>query len=239
MLNRLKQKLNSKNGASLLFAMLFFIMCAVIGSIVLTSASGVSGQLSVLQEKDRSYYAVSSAANYIKDELGHNDTNEREFVITDIKTEQYAAGQAADPVSVTYTETDFVQKNAATDTSLILGKIRECFSNYTGLSGAERWAGGNDVYSMGQALESSDYTINVTGYPDLQVQMSLEMNEFAEIKIHLSVGYDTYALDMELMPTVDTAIATEINEEEDAREFITTKTTTIKYETQNITVTKG
>lgn len=65
----LKEKWKSTSGASLLLALLFFLLCAVTGSVVLTAASVSSGRLSNLKVNEQSYYTVSSAAKLLKNQM--------------------------------------------------------------------------------------------------------------------------------------------------------------------------
>lgn len=69
-LNRtIKTKLKSDRGASLMLALLLFLACAVVGSIVLGAASASSGRMADIKEYDQRYYAVKSAAQLLVDEL--------------------------------------------------------------------------------------------------------------------------------------------------------------------------
>ena len=63
------KKLRSSKGASLTFALLAFLVCAVISAVLLASASAAAGRLSGLAEADQRYYAVTSAAQLFCDEL--------------------------------------------------------------------------------------------------------------------------------------------------------------------------
>lgn len=76
MLNKvLKRKLNSNEGASLMVALLFFVMCATIGSIILAAATASSGRLKNLEKEDQTYYATSSAAQAISDLVAGKGAN--------------------------------------------------------------------------------------------------------------------------------------------------------------------
>jgi hypothetical protein len=68
-MQKLRTKLRSEQGASILFALFFFIVCAVIGSIVLTAATAAAGRLSRVKEMDERYYAVNSAAQVLEKEI--------------------------------------------------------------------------------------------------------------------------------------------------------------------------
>ena len=63
------KKLRSNEGASLTFAIMLFLVCAVIGSIVLTAGTIASGRLAEKAEMDQRYYNVTSVAEFLKDTL--------------------------------------------------------------------------------------------------------------------------------------------------------------------------
>ena len=65
----IKRKLRSRRGASITFALLLFLVCAVLSSVIIVAASTASGRMSNLAETDRRYYAVTSAAELMKDLL--------------------------------------------------------------------------------------------------------------------------------------------------------------------------
>ena len=60
------KKIQSETGASLSFALLIFLVCTVVGSVILTSGTASSGRLSRLKDVDTRYYSVESAANLIR-----------------------------------------------------------------------------------------------------------------------------------------------------------------------------
>ncbi len=63
------KKLRSNEGASLTYAILLFLVCAVIGTIVLTAGTIASGRLAEKAEMDQRYYHVTSTAEFLKDAL--------------------------------------------------------------------------------------------------------------------------------------------------------------------------
>ena len=69
MKKRIKEKLNSQKGASITFALLLFLVCAVISSIVIAAGSAAAGRMSGLARMDRRYYAVTSAAELLVDQI--------------------------------------------------------------------------------------------------------------------------------------------------------------------------
>lgn len=63
----IKYKLSSQKGASITYALLLFLVCAVISSVVLTAGTAASGRMSQIAEMDQKYYSVTSAAELIKE----------------------------------------------------------------------------------------------------------------------------------------------------------------------------
>ena len=65
----IKKKLRSQYGASITFALLLFLVCAVLCSVIIVAATTASGRMSNLAEMDQRYYAVTSAAELMKELL--------------------------------------------------------------------------------------------------------------------------------------------------------------------------
>lgn len=80
---KLAAKLRSGRGASITYALLLFLVCAVIGSVVLAAGTAAAGRVSQLAKADGRYYAVTSAAKLFRDELdGQSYTVERKMTKT-------------------------------------------------------------------------------------------------------------------------------------------------------------
>ncbi|NCB32305.1 MAG: hypothetical protein EOM64_00235 [Erysipelotrichia bacterium] len=63
------KKLNQSQGASLMLALLVFLICAMCGSVVLAAGTAAAGRIAGLKESDQSLYTLTSAAGAIGDEL--------------------------------------------------------------------------------------------------------------------------------------------------------------------------
>lgn len=61
------KKLKSNVGASMLLALAFFLMCFFVASVVMASASVNASRAMAQKEEQRSYFAIQSAQNMIKD----------------------------------------------------------------------------------------------------------------------------------------------------------------------------
>lgn len=65
----LQRKLHTTSGATILLALLFFLLCAVAGSAVLAAGTAASGRIAGLTDRQQAYYSVTSAARLIRDEI--------------------------------------------------------------------------------------------------------------------------------------------------------------------------
>ena len=92
-MKKLRTKLRSERGASISYALLLFLVCAVVGSVVLVAATSASGRLSGLAKADQRYYSVTSAAELIRDLYdGAEATAAREEITETITPYTYSGG---------------------------------------------------------------------------------------------------------------------------------------------------
>ena len=63
----IRRKLGSDAGASITFALLLFLVCAMVSAVVLVAATTAAGRMASIAEADQRYYAVTSAAELIRD----------------------------------------------------------------------------------------------------------------------------------------------------------------------------
>ncbi len=68
-MSKVLNKLKSNNGATLMLALLFFVVCAVTGSMILVSATVSSGRLENVKQRDQNYFAVRSAVKMIESQI--------------------------------------------------------------------------------------------------------------------------------------------------------------------------
>ena len=62
-------KLRSQTGASILLALVFLLICCLVGAVTLTAATVNAGKLNHLRQDQQDYMAVSSAICLVRDEL--------------------------------------------------------------------------------------------------------------------------------------------------------------------------
>ena len=67
--NIIIKKMRSGKGASITFALLLFLVCAVLCSVILAAATTASGRMAGIAETDQRYYSVTSASGLLRDLL--------------------------------------------------------------------------------------------------------------------------------------------------------------------------
>ena len=102
------KKLRSSKGASLTFALLAFLVCAVISAVLLASASAAAGRLSGLAEADQRYYAVTSAAQLFCDELSEDLKNGDNVVYYNIEWSKTETTSKKEIITIKSTEEGYV-----------------------------------------------------------------------------------------------------------------------------------
>ncbi len=110
--------LRSRTGASITFALLLFLVCAVVGALVLTAGSAAAGRISNLAQSDQRYYSVSSAASLMAEELnGKKVTIVQTREVTTTSTSTYKVDINGGSV-VTLVDGPSVSSDAIYNTSL-------------------------------------------------------------------------------------------------------------------------
>ena len=99
-MGKVLRKLQSNSGATLILALLFFVVCAVTGSMILVSASAAVGRIENLKQRDQNYYAVRSAIKMYENQmivlntLNVTFSDELEVTETDIETKKKGASSS-------------------------------------------------------------------------------------------------------------------------------------------------
>ena len=65
--NRVRAKLRSSAGASITFALLIFLVCAIVSAVVLVAGTVAAGRIKGVAESDQRYYSVTSASELLRD----------------------------------------------------------------------------------------------------------------------------------------------------------------------------
>ncbi|MDO4803709.1 MAG: hypothetical protein Q4A32_02695 [Lachnospiraceae bacterium] len=112
-MNRIGKKLRSQDGASITFALLLFMVCAILCSALLVAATTASGRMAQMAERDQRYYAVASASEMLEGLISGEDN-----VVTIIKvTEEKQAATYTNGVVTDTTNADPVKTEYLVDKS--------------------------------------------------------------------------------------------------------------------------
>ncbi|MCR5664857.1 MAG: hypothetical protein K6G17_08325 [Oscillospiraceae bacterium] len=147
---KIREKWRSRRGASITYALLLFLVCAVVGVVVLVAGAGAGGRLSGLAAADQRYYSVSSAAQLFRSQIeGEKQTVTREKT-TESKVETVYTADAEGAVTAgTPTETvegtTVVSKLNGTDIDSSAGLLKPfalklVFGDAASYQSAEAWS---------------------------------------------------------------------------------------------------
>ena len=188
----LVRKLHSNEGASLMVALLFFVMAATIGSIILAAATASSGRLAGLVEQDQTYFAASSAANLMTDVIcgskEETDPRKNHSVVMKLK---FASGEVAsierklviDDTDVGFTGSNGLMIPDMFYEALSISTVGEetlkgYFTTSTITSGTPR----KEVEYIGTPKV---FNLTLNGYPELNVQAKLYITKDLDILVNL------------------------------------------------------
>ena len=145
----IRNKIRSRRGASLTFALLLFLVCAVVGSVVLVAGTAASGRLAELGESEQRFYAVNSAAELIVSQLCGDDNK------VTIGIKKKADG--------TYTNTLPEEKTLASDlaTYLVFGTLtpEETEAQFNAIP----------AYKAATPTDSVEFVVKANNLPDVLV----------------------------------------------------------------------
>ena len=184
----LRTKIKSNKGASVSMALLLFLVCAVIGAVVLTAATASAGRFSDLAESDRRYYSVTSAVKLMKNVI----ENEKAVVVmndmmNDIDDEIIYGKKAED-------QTIF-------DNIVYEGlKKGETFTNW--------WAMEEDDVDY---TSEKQFTLKVGDKNSLDADVSIVSDKYCNLTVRISSGKqgEQYSQTLVFTPNIDVAVTTQ------------------------------
>lgn len=129
-MKRIKEKLHSQTGASLLLALLFLLVCLTVGAVVLTAAATNAGRVHRNQQDQQAYLAVASAAQLVKE-----DFKDMKFVGTYYKkVTEYSDTETGEDGTTTvkhWTETTYEMGTTdLSESSLLAGDVLGLGTSY-------------------------------------------------------------------------------------------------------------
>lgn len=220
----LRKKLKDQGGASILLALLFFLLCSMVGASVLMAAVSNAGKIRSNREEQQKYLLLSSALRLVCDELtgaGYSGAFEKTphtVEVPELDGEGHVVlDENGHPkISYTYTYDAYTQKTGSFNCELsgvlpLLPELDYIFAKTfpTGGSGAYQ---NDDIYSPMTSNISSpgvehELTLSVNT-PEAKglnedVTVKLLLDENYSIRLTASLGENDAAYTMEAQLTPD------------------------------------
>lgn len=101
--------LGNETGASLVAAILFFVLCGVGASVILAASSASAGKMQQVPQADQKRFAVESAAAFLRDEM---KDSKNKITITDVMKVDSRTPENPDYPKLTYTYSDGTDLNS-------------------------------------------------------------------------------------------------------------------------------
>ena len=116
-MNAMKKKIKSDRGASISFALLLFLVCAVISSIVIVAGTTASGRMSEIAKMDQRYYSVTSAARLLCEMDKSNTVIQVTTEATQSEDEYGKTGEPLEVVNEGFPKTEYYTEHYIEGTS--------------------------------------------------------------------------------------------------------------------------
>lgn len=177
------KRLKSESGASLVAALLFFVLCGVGASVILAASSASAGKMQKVPETDQKRFAVESAAGFLRDELKDDKTAVK---ITDVRV---IDTREEDPdYTVTYVYEKAKNEDGSScqlDESSILGScVKDIYSSLEDEDGDGKPADRTSEQKFKLSVQTSRTQGTQTNIMDLdQLQTSVDLTMDPEYKI--------------------------------------------------------
>ncbi|WP_108775533.1 hypothetical protein [Lactimicrobium massiliense] len=252
-----KKKLRSESGVSLSVALLFFVVCAALASMILAAAYAASGRVTSRMTLNQDHYAVDSAASLISDELKNDviviqekaDAKQNEdgsyTVIDDsgIDTSYYEVNHSVSSIEDAMALVDASDpsvRNVTKNNQSLLVK------EYTGMYSAYLGHYTDDTAKFFQArlasapldglLKSSESSFGVTAGSDDRLQCNAAMTLAPDLSLDIVVTSNSSSVHVYCAPDVTTTYTYAVRDEGDVNGVQTvTKTTMISFTEAKVT----
>lgn len=96
-MRRVGKKIGGRSGATMLFAILVFMLCALTGAAALTAAAANSGRYTHVKEEQQEYLSMSSAVNLMREELVGKTGKTFTAQVTKTETKDASGNLQGDP----------------------------------------------------------------------------------------------------------------------------------------------
>lgn len=173
---KVKEKLNSKRGASVVLALFLLLVCTFAGTSALTAARANVGRYSTMRETQQDYLSVTSAAKLIIADLQDNDLN--------VKGTFYSNGSADNVINSEPNSFYF----------LILDDIKTLMHNKAAEDVKSKGGAWSSFKSETKTFEERNFTLKIDGKDEFgEVGVSFKIDSGGSAKVKLTCGSYSYS----------------------------------------------
>lgn len=165
-----KKKLHSQKGASILLALMLFLVCFMVASVILSAATGNADKLRQREDNQKEFLSVSSAAYLLKDVLGnveYTGWEKREVSLCHVK--EVPQTEWCDNVDSKCDEMTFAPGVEARLRKDLEQMVYHAFWTHTQFV--------TPVTAQGKKLEK-DFVVSGEGMEDVKVEMKLDKDTY-------------------------------------------------------------
>lgn len=258
------RKLRSQSGVSLSVALLFFVVCAALASMILAAAYAASGRVTKTMSLDQSQYAVDSAASLISKELQNDviviqekadvmQNDDGSYTVqaqadgNDIDTSYYevnydAASKEDVPSSLADFDISTVRNvTESKNQSLLVKEYTGLYSSY--LNDSDYADATKKIYqakisnaSLDSSLKSRPSSFEITVGSDSRLQCHADMTLASDLSLDIDVTSESASIHVYCAPQVTTTYTYAVKDEGDVNGVQTvTKTTVISFGKAKVT----
>ncbi len=187
---KIKEKLHSSKGASLIIALVFMLFCAMIGSAVLAAATANGGRVAALKSDQQEYLDQRSAATLLSDEL-QIDRPKLTITKKEVVRTTYTVGDGGvlEPTGSTTTKTIDFAVNGTVTTQLQRILFESAILRYKQTNDMEGYAETISGFSIPGANGSENKTIeNVSGFILYDSTKGTNQDPVGTLTVDLSEG---------------------------------------------------
>ena len=212
-MNVIRKKLNSQSGATILMALLLFLVAVMVSAVIISAAVSSASALRTEHEQQQSYLTVSSAAELVRDSLLSGDADYTRTVTT-VHTSRWGGDIISGPTTV-------VSPNDKPFSSIVSAAVER--------------------YETFQAPYSASYTISAPGYDDVYADFAVKYVEDAggnyyDMTVWLSNGdgADDYDCCMVLNAKGREYMTSQSARDDYTGYYTDVRTTTVRWDTAEI-----
>lgn len=224
MMNKISKKLRSEKGASITFALLIFLVCAVVSSAVLVAATAASGRVSQEAEMDQRYYSVTSAAEILKELIDGTSVTYAKVLNGIVENDDDAIAGADELIASEQIINNGTEKEITDNNTLSLTFLENATYLYC-TKGDSNLGNGSLSLSLTTSTGDSDLDLKVRNALGNSFKATIKDNELV-IDVYNAADSEKYTVEM----TFDADVRTTIG-----RNTSTNTTTVTKIVTWNLT----